>query len=132
MSKRPSDPDFRAEIAAKFKYAIKDKRLTKKAAAQDLGVTRQSLHLYTRGKVLPSPDVIRRAMELWKISLTFRGHRLTLEDLSTVGQSRLAVVPIQMTLWDVIKKLDNQSVKVEIKDKDVSSIQLKVSINFGG
>jgi DNA-binding XRE family transcriptional regulator len=130
MSKKPSDPDFRAEIAAKFKDAIRNQKLTKKAAAQDLQVTRQSLYLYTKAKVLPSPEVIRRAMDLWKIDLTYRDRRLTLEDLSQPEQNRLAVVPIQMTLWDVIKRLDNQSVKVEIKDKDLDLLELKVSINF--
>jgi DNA-binding XRE family transcriptional regulator len=130
MPKKPSDPDFRDEIALKFKEAIKNKGLTKKAAAADLEVTRQSLYLYTKAKVLPSPDVIRRAMELWKIDLTYRDHRLTLEDLSGVAPSPRLAEAVQMTLWDVIKKLDNQSVKVEIKDKNLSSIELKVSINF--
>jgi len=83
--------------------------------------------------VAPGPDVVRRAMERWKIDLTYRGHRLTLEDLSTVSGLVLvpAPIPVQMTLWDVIKKLDNQSVKVEIKDKNLSLIELRVSINLG-
>jgi DNA-binding XRE family transcriptional regulator len=133
MPRKASDPEFRSEIAAKFKAVIKNKGLTKQAAAKELGVTRQSLYLYTKGRVAPGPDVVRKAMELWKIDLTYRGHRLALEDLSAPAAAvHLPVsIPIQMNLWDVIKKLDNQSVKVEIRDKNLSLIELKVSINLG-
>src|SRR5712675_1787851 len=119
MSKKPSDPDFRAEIAAKFKEALKNNSLTRKAAAQDLGVTRQSLYLYVNAKVAQGPDVVRRAMELWKIDLTYRGHRLTLSNLSASPLITPDPEPMQMSLWEAIKKLDNQSVKVEIKDKNM-------------
>jgi DNA-binding XRE family transcriptional regulator len=130
MSRRPSDPEFLTEVAAKFKEAIKNHGLTKKGAAQDLGVTRQSLYLYTHGKVAPGPDVVRRAMELWKIDLTYRGHRLTLSNLSAIPSADKEREPSQMSLWDAIKKLDNQSVKIEIKDKSTDLIELKVSINL--
>ena len=133
MPRKSADPEFRLEVAAKFKDLIKTKGLTRKAAAKELGVTRQSLYLYTKGKVSPGPDVVRKAMELWKIDLTYRGYRLSLQDLSVpVGPTLVPPpLPVQMTLWDAIKKLDNQSVKVEIKDKNQNSIELNVSINLG-
>ena len=130
MPKKPSDPEFLNEFAAQLETAIVNKGLTWQSAAAQLGVTRQSLYLYRKARVAPSPDVIRRAMELWQIELTYRHHKLTLQDLSTPLPAP-RVVPVQMGLWDALKKLDNQSVKVELKDRGQNSIELKVSIQFG-
>lgn len=130
MPRRPSDQDLREEFAFKVRNAIENRALTKKRAAAELGITRQSLYLYIKAKVAPGPDVLRKAMELWKIDLTYRGHRLTLEDLSARSFASATVLPVQMSLWDTLKRLDNRSVKVVIDDKSLQSLELKVSINF--
>jgi transcriptional regulator with XRE-family HTH domain len=68
--RRPTNLRLRQEIAACLKAAIKKDRLSKKKAAELLGVKRQTLWLYLNAKVAPGPEVLRKASKLWKIKLS--------------------------------------------------------------
>jgi transcriptional regulator with XRE-family HTH domain len=128
MPRQPSDPELKAEFSSRIR------ELLAKATAQNiatmLGVKRQMVYNYRNSKNAPSPEVIRRAMEAWPgFSLNYRGKVLTLQDFP----KRLRISPkkaIQYEFWDVIKKLDSESVEIEILKKEASSIQLGVRIYF--
>lgn len=81
---------------------------------------------------MPSSDVLRRAMELWGIELTYRGRKLTVLDLQPLKtQARAKSQPaVQLTLWDSIKSLQNDALSVKVERKGPRSITLQVEIGF--
>jgi len=69
-------------------------------------------------------------MEEWsEFSLSYRGRTLTLQDFrrKPVIAAKKAM---QYELWDAIKKLDTESIQIEILKKEASSVQLGVKIYF--
>jgi hypothetical protein len=83
---------------------------------------------------MPSTDILRRAMELWGIELTYRGRTLTFRDLeSPVPPLAAEGQPIeQLSLWDSIKRLEDDALSVQIEKKGPQSIVLRVDIGFNG
>jgi transcriptional regulator with XRE-family HTH domain len=128
MARPPSDPELKTEFSAQIKSLLSG--LTPQEIANVLGVQRQTIYNYRDGKNAPSPEVIRRAMEAWPgFSLSYRGRTLTLQDF---GRKPLLTPKkaVQYELWDVIKKLNNESIEIEILKKESSSVQLGVRIFF--
>jgi transcriptional regulator with XRE-family HTH domain len=128
MPRRPSDPELKTEFSAQIKSLLS--RFTAQEIAAELGVQRQTVYNYRDGKNAPSPEVIRRAMEAWPdFSLSYRGRTLTLQDFARkpVLTAKRAV---QYELWDVIKKLNSESIEIEILKKESASVQLGVRIFF--
>ncbi|MFL6389712.1 MAG: helix-turn-helix domain-containing protein [Terriglobales bacterium] len=128
MARPPSDPELKNEFSAQIKSLLS--RLTAQEIATELGVQRQTVYNYRDGKNAPSPEVIRRAMEAWPdFSLSYRDRTLTLQDFrrKPIVTAKKAV---QYELWDVIKKLNSESIEIEILKKESSSVQLGVRIFF--
>jgi hypothetical protein len=128
MPRPPSDPELKAEFSARIK------ELLTKHTAQDMATTlqvkRQTVYNYRDARNAPSPEVIRRAMEAWPgLSLSYRGKVLTLQDFER-KPAITAKRAVQYELWDAIKKLDAESVQIEILKKETSSVQLGVRIRF--
>ena len=128
MARPPSDPELKIEFSAQIKSLLS--RLTAQEIAAELRVERQTIYNYRDGKNAPSPEVIRRAMEAWPdFSLSYRGRTLTLQDFGR-RPTRTAKKAVQYELWDAIKKLDTESIQIEILKKESSSVQLGVRIFF--
>ncbi|SRR5579859_277097 len=128
MPRSPSDTELKTEFSARINELLT--KFTAKEIATALQVKRQTVYNYRDGRNAPSPEVIRRAMETWSgFALTYRGKTLTLQDFQR-KPALTARKPTQYELWDVIKKLDSESVQIEILKKDVSSVQLGVRIYF--
>jgi transcriptional regulator with XRE-family HTH domain len=128
MPRPASDPELKSEFSARIRELLA--KITAQEIANKLGVKRQTVYNYRDGRNAPSPEVIRRAMEAWSgFSLSYRGKTLTLQDFRRrpVLTTKKAV---QYELWDAIKKLDSQSVQIEILKKESSSVQLGVRIFF--
>jgi hypothetical protein len=71
-------------------------------------------------------------MEIWKVELTYRQRKLTIVDLEQPAhpQSASRVEPVQLGLWDSIKKLDSSALTVRVAKKGQESITLQVDIAF--
>src|SRR5260370_21535000 len=105
-------------------------KFTPRHIATALQVKPQTVYNYRDGKNAPSPEVIRRAMEAWPgFSLSYRGKVFTLQDFKR-KPTLTAKRAVQYELWDAIKKLDSESVQIEILKKESSSVQLGVRIYF--
>lgn len=100
MSKRGSSTEFRQEIALRLKEAILKSGLTKAEAAQKLGVTRQTLWLYLAAKCAPGSEVLKRACQEWKLSLTVKGVTFT-PDAFGAPQDRITTKQL-----DLLEALD--------------------------
>jgi transcriptional regulator with XRE-family HTH domain len=128
MPRPPSDPELKTEFSSQIKSLLS--RLTAQEIAAELGVQRQTVYNYRDGKNAPSPEVIRRAMEAWPdFSLSYRGRTLTLQDFAR-KPVLTAKKAVQYELWDVIKKLNSESIEIEILKKESASVQLGVRIFF--
>src|SRR2546426_10081865 len=73
MSKSPADLEWRREIASRFREAIAKQHLSNAQAADMLGVKRQTMWLYVRERVTPGGDVLKKACQLWGISISRKG-----------------------------------------------------------
>jgi hypothetical protein len=141
MARSAPNHEFLAEISHQLREGLRrqdelarkrGKRYTRVHAAADLNVSRASLQFYLAGAHTPSSDVLRRAMELWDIELTYRERKLTVLDLkSPVRMDRpVPAPPLQLSLWDSIKGLNNDALSVTVEKKGPQSITLQVEIGF--
>ena len=130
MPRAASDPDLKREFSGRIR-----ERLLKESARQVaavLEVKPQMVYNYRDAKSAPSPEVIRRALETWPdFSISYRGKTLTLQDFHRERKPAMTKAKVQQyELWDVIKKLDSESVEIKILKKESASVQLGVTISF--
>jgi hypothetical protein len=141
MARSSLNREFLAEISHQLREGLRKqdelaqregKRYTRVLAAADLNVSRASLQFYLAGTHTPSSDVLRRAMELWGVEFIYRGHKLTVLDLGSPTRTNRPVPapPIQLSLWDSIKGLNNDALSVKVEKKSAQSITLQVEIGF--
>lgn len=141
MARSSLNREFLAEIAHQLREGLRrrdqlarreGKRYTRMDAARDLNVSRSSLQFYLAGTHTPSSDVLRRAMELWGIGLTYRNRKLTVLDLQSPTEADWlsSPQPVQLSLWDSIKGLENDALSVKVEKKGPQSITLQVEIGF--
>jgi transcriptional regulator with XRE-family HTH domain len=141
MARSALNREFLAEISHQLSEGLgqrdqlarrEGKRYTRVDAAEELGVSRASLQFYLAGTHMPSSDVLRRAMELWNIELTYRGRRLTVSDLQSPAKAETSFSsqPVQLLLWDSIKGLSNEALSIKVEKKSPQSITLQVEIGF--
>jgi hypothetical protein len=98
MSRSAPNREFLAEISLRLREELRQrdqlarkegKRYTRLDAARDLNISRASLQFYLAAAHMPSSDVLRRAMELWHIELTYRGRKLSVLDLESPASGSL-------------------------------------------
>ena len=141
MARSPQNHEFLAEISQQLREGLQrrdelarkqGKRYTRIQAAKELEVSRASLQFYLAGVHTPSSDVLRRAMELWGVELTYRGRKLTVLDLQPLNAPPQvkSTPPVQLSLWDSIKILRNDDLSVRVDRKGPRSITLQVEIGF--
>ncbi len=141
MSRSGLNREFLAEISNQLREGLRrrdeqarkeGKRYTRVEAAAELNVSRASLQFYLAGAHMPSSDVLRRAMELWGIELTYRGRKLTVLDLESRVRANepVSAQPVQLSLWDSIKGLKNDALSVTVEKKSPQSITLQIEIGF--
>lgn len=128
MPRPPSDPELKEEFAARIGELLE--KYSAQQIADKLKVKRQTVYNYRDGKNAPSPEVIRRAMEEWNgFTLNYRDRILTLQDYP--ARPRISVKKaVQLGLWDLIKKLEAESIEIKILKKEPASVQLGVRIRF--
>jgi transcriptional regulator with XRE-family HTH domain len=128
MPRRPSDPELKTEFSFRIRELLEEH--SAQEVANKLQVERQTVYNYRDAKNTPSPEVIRRAMEAWPgLSLNYRNRVLTLQDYQARPRAT-AKKTVQYELWDVIKKLESESIEIEILKKEPASVQLGVRIHF--
>jgi transcriptional regulator with XRE-family HTH domain len=141
MARSAPNREFLIEISQQLREGLrqrdevarkKGRRYTRLDAATDLNVSRASLQFYLAGAHMPSSDVLRRAMQLWDIELTYRGRKLTILDLQSPARAtkKTSPQPVQLQLWDSIRGLTNEALSVTVEKKSPQSITLQVEVNF--
>lgn len=128
MPRPKPDPELRSEFSSRINERLR--RMGAAQIARVLEVTPQTVYNYRDGKSTPSPEVIRRAMEQWAdFVISYRGKTFTLQDFGTNRKLPRRKTQ-QYELWDVIKRLDADSVEITVLKKAPSSVQLGLEIKF--
>lgn len=118
---------------ATLRDAIHVRTLTKTAAAEVLGITRQMLHLYLNdSEHQPRRRVLERACRAWDISFIAQGKRF---DKNAFGPDQGPMVshrvPVQLLLLpEAIERLDNANLAVKIVRKEAGRICLELDVKF--
>ena len=131
MPKRDkSTAAFRLEVASKFEEAITRQKISKSKAAEDLGVSRQSLYQYLRGEAVPGSDVLRRACEIWGITLDYKGLSVNVSSfLKPLRGTRQEPRQLPLLL-EAITALSDRDLDVKIARREQNVIELQVKIRF--
>jgi len=134
MGRRPgistSEKRFRATFAVALSDAIGNQRGAQSKAAEKLGISRQAMSLYLKGKATPNSAFLGRVFANWpQLILKVEEIELKSSDYKPAGPQLSP--PLQLTLFDAISEVDNRQLEVEILRKSAHSIDLKVSIDFG-
>jgi transcriptional regulator with XRE-family HTH domain len=127
MSKRSADSELRRAIVSGLTEAIRTNKLTKSKAAELLGVKRQTLWLYLRGKATPGGDVLRRAFDLWGLRIELGNYVITKESFGLrpepVGPSAK-----QLNLLDQLEKISDDQLEVAAMGRRGEYFEFKIRI----
>jgi transcriptional regulator with XRE-family HTH domain len=128
MSKKSADLEWRHEIASRFRAAIKKAHVTNAQAASMLGVKRQTMWLYLKEKATPGGDVLRRACQLWGISISRSGVEFP---AGAFGQERRKAPPParQMGLFDALEMLREAQLETEVIGQRGNYFELRIRIH---
>ena len=131
MSKRKhsNTEALRAEFALQLATAIKG--INKSLAAKKLGVSRQMLRLYLNEMATPGGEVIKRACDEWRLSLSIKGFQFSGEAFAADRKphKREDHLP-QLSLLDLLEKLQNDQLEAQIVGREGDSFYLKLRIKL--
>ncbi|HTZ96047.1 MAG TPA: helix-turn-helix transcriptional regulator [Terriglobales bacterium] len=129
MPQEPSENTdaLRTDFAAKLGKAIKG--MSKKEAAEKLGVTRQMLNRYLKSKSTPGSEIVKRACDEWKLTLSVRGFEFKggAFDVPSKRRSEPAKAA-QMDLLGLLDKLRNDQLEAKIVGREGDSFYVKLRI----
>lgn len=127
MPKKAADVEWRREIAIRFKQAIEKRHLTNTEAARTLGIERQTLWLYLKGKATPGGDVLRKACEAWGITISRKGVEFS---ASAFGPQQKATPPRpkQLDLFEALEMLREAQLDTEVIGKSGQYFELRIRI----
>lgn len=118
---------LRAEFAAQLSKAIGG--MPKQEAADVLKITRQMLNRYLKAKSTPGGEVIKRACERWKFSLSVRGFEFKGGAFDTQPKRRSETAKAaQLNLLDLLDKIRNDQLEARIVGREGDSFYLKLRI----
>ena len=118
---------MRAEFGSQLAKAIRG--LSKREAAEKLGVTRQMLNRYLKGKSTPGGEVIRRACEEWKFTLSIRGFEFKSGAFGGASKRRSEAAKVaQLSLLDLLERIRNDQLEAKIVGREGDSFYLKLRI----
>jgi hypothetical protein len=119
---------LRAELSKALKAAIGEKRGNITAAAKSIGISKQTLSLYIRRKATPGAEILRKICAQWNLQLNIHG---ALVDASGPAEKTPERAE-QLFLFEAIAQVEDSGLQVAVLRRLDESIDLKVTINFGG
>ncbi len=124
---RPATAELRAAVREALRAAVQGKPQADLARA--LGISRQRLHSYVRGKSVPRPDLLAAMCETLRLTVAFRGRQLSAGSFRVPAGSRGAP-PTQGVLFErLIQEPGRLTIAVRRRGKGV---ELVISVNPAG
>jgi transcriptional regulator with XRE-family HTH domain len=120
---------LRAEFARKLSHAIRN--ISKKVAAEKLGITRQMLRLYLKGTSTPGGEVIKKACDEWQLTLSIKGFEFSADAFGTSSKPRGRLKKQdEPSLFDLLDKLEKNQLEAEIVGREGDSYYLRFRIKI--
>lgn len=129
MPQKPSrnTDALRTEFAAQLSKAIQG--VSKREAAEKLGITRQMLNRYLKGRSTPGGEIIKRACDTWKLSLSVRGFEFKAGAFDAPSRRRSETAKAsQLSLLELLEKIRNDQLEAKIVGREGDSFYLKLRI----
>jgi transcriptional regulator with XRE-family HTH domain len=131
MSNQRRRRELLAELKEKFgaRIGTGEGKIPVHEAARILNVSRQTVHRYLNGEVMPRGDVLMAAFQAWGLVLRYRGIDVTTASAVLTPQTDTAQ-PVQLGLFDLVEDLKERDIEVRIARKSVESLELNVRLKF--
>jgi transcriptional regulator with XRE-family HTH domain len=127
--KHSNTDELRAEFARRLSDAIKD--ISRKLAADKLGISRQMLRLYLKGMATPGGEVIKKACDEWHLTLSIKGFQFTGDAFASEAKSQdRQRKPPEPGLFDLLDKLEKDQLEAEIVGREGDSFYLRLRIKL--
>ena len=117
---------LRTDFAARLSKAISG--ISKSEAAEKLGISRQMLNRYLKGQSTPGGEVIKRACENWKLTLSIRGFEFKAGAFDAPTRRRTVAKSGQLSLLELLEKLRNDQLEAKIVGREGDSFYVKLRI----
>jgi transcriptional regulator with XRE-family HTH domain len=126
-----TDPD-----ALEFKRALRKHILdvlrsgVKRSLMCDvLGVTKQAISSYTKGRTTPKPHIIEKLLRKWPTDLPYRNAAFR---AGAFGDSspKLKSIPFQRDLFESLNSIRKENMRVEVSEESASEVELKFFIRI--
>jgi hypothetical protein len=124
---------LRQEIKAKFDAMLQHTGMSIAEAAKQVGVSREAFRGYLKEEpAIPSADVLLAACDRWDLTIQYAGRDFRVAQPGPPSDRRAQ--PVQLTLFDAIHELVDESVDVKIRRKSAGKatgrIELMLGISF--
>ncbi len=121
-----------AEVKSKFGGVIGkgEGKVPVHQAARTLNVSRQTVHRYINGEVVPRGDVLMAAFRAWGLVLHYRGINVTVATPVSTEAHDARAVPVQMQLFELVDELRDRDVEVRIGKMSAAGLELNVKLKF--
>ncbi|MES2221190.1 MAG: hypothetical protein V4587_09520 [Acidobacteriota bacterium] len=118
---------LRDEFSSKLSTAIEG--ISKRVAADKLGISRQMLRLYLKKMATPGGEVIKKACDEWKLSLSVKGFEFSGEAFANDGETQKKEKEAsQLNLMDLLEKLQTDQLEAQIVGREGDSFYLRLRI----
>ncbi|HTU33072.1 MAG TPA: helix-turn-helix transcriptional regulator [Candidatus Acidoferrum sp.] len=128
-SANTTEGDLREEIRKKLEDAIRQRFVTQRDAADDLGIDLARLNSYLKKKATPSAFFLLKACKAWNLKIEFEGTEFYARRLPEKRKAAKST-PEQLPLFSVLKELENRNLDVTIGKKSLDRLELNVQIRF--
>jgi len=126
-----ADPDAQEFKAALRKHILDvlSSGVSRRKMCDVLGVTRQAISSYAKGRTTPKPHLIERLLSRWPTDLPYRNAAF---GAGAFGASspKLKSVPFQRQLFDSLNSIKRENMRVEVSEEGASGVELKLFIRI--
>jgi transcriptional regulator with XRE-family HTH domain len=127
--KHSNTDELRAEFARQLSEAIKG--ISKNQAADKLGISRQMLRLYLKGMATPGGEVIKKACDEWRLTLSIKGFQFAGEAFASNVKPRGRQDKLsEPSLFDLLDKLEKNQIEAEVVGREGDSFYLRFRIKL--
>lgn len=123
-----ADQAFLRDIAKKLGDYIREKKMSKAAAARALGISRQRLQKYLDKEMLPGANFLCRVSEKWKIQFVYKGNGFASTAFKVPHATKVASE--QLKLFDKPQILRNDKWEVRVHRRGPSGLDLAIEIRL--
>ncbi len=101
-------------------------RVTRQELANELHVTKQAISSYMTRRTTPKPHIVKRLLARWPAKLKFRDVEFDPGAYGTTTEMPLNPASRQQMLFDILRTVKKENMRVEVERSSASEIGLRV------